>query len=193
MQASSLNVGLPSRTGRYLESNGHRRSACCATWVLCVPEGQLHKPSGLNLPRPTAAGPPGRSICSSLISRVFGVSPLCIPNRRPTAPCLLPNLGSFAGPGVVCTATQISNTHNPRIVPPTQPWLFLQSRDCGTLWVLYGTSLEILGLKLYEAPLPKGTCNPRIAGLQSQSQVSAIPGKGSFTLSEVCRFWAAQM
>ena len=133
--------------------------------------------SGLNRPRPTAAG---RSICSSLISRVFGVSPLCIPNRRPTAPCLLPNLGSFAGPGVVCTATPICRTRNPRIVQPTQSWNFVQSWDCGTLWVLFRNSLAILGLKLYEAPLPQGICNPRIAGLQSQSQVFAIPGKGGF-------------
>ena len=141
--------------------------------MLCVPEGQLHKPSGLNLPRPTAAGPPGRSICSSLISRVFGVSPLCIPNRSKPPPCLLPNLGSFWGPIKF-------QTRNPRIVQPTQSWNFVQSWDCGTLWVLFRTSLAILGLKLYEAPLPKGICNPRIARLQSQSQVFAIPGKGSF-------------
>ena len=168
MQASSLNVGLPSRTGRYLESNGHRRSACCATWVLCVPEGQLHKPSGLNLPRPTAAGPPGRSICSSLISRVFGVSPLCIPNRRPTAPCLLPNLGSFAGPGVVCTATPISNTQSQVCAAHT----ILEFRAILGLWHPLGTLWKFPGNPGIETI--RSPTTPR--HLQSQDCRAAIPG-----------------
>ena len=144
------------------EGNGHRRSACCAAWVLCVAEGQLHRPSGLNLPRPAAAGPPGRSICSSLISCVFGVSPLCIPSRSKPLPCLLPNPGSFGGPvkhaipGLCCPHNP-GISCNPGIVAP--------------FWELLRTPVAIRGLNYTKAPT-----TPR--HLQSQNCRAAIPIPG---------------
>ena len=123
--------------------------------------------SGLNRPRPTAAG---RSICSSLISRVFGVSPLCIPNRRPTAPCLLPNLGSFAGPGVVCTATPISNTQSQVCEAHT----ILEFRAILGLWYPLGTLWNFPGnpgIETIRSPTTQ-------RHLQSQDGRAAIPIPG---------------
>ena len=139
--------------------------------------------SGLNRPRPTAAG---RSICSSLISRVFVFLRFVFPTAA-QLPLVCCQIWVLLRVLVLCAQQPRFRTRNPRIVQPTQSWNFVQSWDCGTLWVLFGTSLAILGLKLYEAPLPKGICNPRIAGPQSQSQVFAIPGKGSFLSSQCWR------
>ena len=120
---------------------------------------------GWERPRPTRAV----HLLLSDLPRVR-VSPLCIPNRRPTAPCLLPNLGSFAGPGVVCTATPISNTQSQdcaaHTIPEFRAILGLW-HPLGTLWNFPGNP----GIETIRSPTTQ-------RHLQSQDCRAAIPIPG---------------
>ena len=120
--------------------------------------GPFSATSGLNRPPPKAAGPPGRPICSSRISHVFGVSLLCIP----IAALSVAKSGFFLGSWCCVHNNPRFQTRNPRILQPAQPWKFVQSFGNS-----FGTSLKILGLNFTKRPLPRSIYNPRIAGLES--------------------------
>jgi hypothetical protein len=124
--------------------------------------------SGLNRPGP----PPGRPIAPP-ISRVFRFLCVCIP----TGAASVAKSGFFLefwccvhnSPDFKHTIPGLHSLHNPRIL--------CTSWDCGTLWVLFRTSLAILGLDYTKPHHPKALaipglqgCNPNPRFLQSQEK-----------------------